>query len=86
MTSRTSGRPARAHSSAPVCGAARTGRSRPTSEDGMVYIPSKRNHCNNLEGKVEQRVPRPVGTGSRSPDFHYTVDTKAGFYGETAGL
>ena len=49
---------------------------------GMVYIPSNENHCNNLEGKVEQRVPGQWWTGVAIPDFHYTVDTKAGFYGE----
>ena len=49
---------------------------------GMVYIPSNENHCNNLEGKVEQRVPGQWWTGVAIPDFHFTVDTKAGFYGE----
>ena len=49
---------------------------------GMVYIPSNENHCNNLEGKVEQRIPGQWWTGVAIPDFHFTVDTKAGFYGE----
>ena len=49
---------------------------------GMVYIPSNENHCNNLEGKVEQRVPGQWWTGVAIPDFHFSVDTKAGFYGE----
>lgn len=49
---------------------------------GMVYIPSNENHCNNFEGKVEQRVPGQWWTGVAIPDFHYSVDTKAGFFGE----
>ena len=49
---------------------------------GMVYIPSNENHCNNLEGKVEQRIPGQWWTGVAIPDFHFSVDTKAGFYGE----
>jgi alcohol dehydrogenase (cytochrome c) len=49
---------------------------------GIVYIPSNENHCNTLEGKVEQRVPGQWWTGVAIPDFHYAVDTKAGFYGE----
>src|SRR6266516_2808471 len=49
---------------------------------GMVYIPSNENHCNNLEGKVEERVPGQWWTGVAIPDFHFTVDTKAGFFGE----
>ena len=48
----------------------------------MVYIPSNENHCNNLEGKVEERVPGQWWTGVAIPDFHFSVDTKAGFYGE----
>src|SRR5947209_5761238 len=49
---------------------------------GMLYIPSNENHCNNLEGKVEERVPGQWWTGVAIPDFHFTVDTKAGFFGE----
>jgi alcohol dehydrogenase (cytochrome c) len=49
---------------------------------GMVYIPSNENHCNNLEGKVEPRVPGQWWTGVAIPDFHFTVDPKASFYGE----
>ena len=49
---------------------------------GMVYIPSNENHCNNLEGKVEERVPGQWWTGVAIPDLHFSVDTKAGFYGE----
>jgi alcohol dehydrogenase (cytochrome c) len=48
----------------------------------MVYIPSNENHCNDLEGKVEKRIPGQWWTGVAIPDFHFTVDTKAGFYGE----
>jgi alcohol dehydrogenase (cytochrome c) len=49
---------------------------------GMVYIPSNEGHCNNLEGKVEERVPGQWWTGVAVPDLHFSVDTKAGFYGE----
>jgi alcohol dehydrogenase (cytochrome c) len=49
---------------------------------GIVYIPSNENHCNNFEGKVEELVPGQWWTGVAVPDFHYTVDTKAGFFGE----
>jgi alcohol dehydrogenase (cytochrome c) len=49
---------------------------------GIVYIPANENHCNNFEGKVEERVPGQWWTGVAVPDFHYSVDTKAGFYGE----
>jgi alcohol dehydrogenase (cytochrome c) len=49
---------------------------------GLVYIPANENHCNNLEGKVEERVPGQWWTGVAIPDFHFTVDTKAGFFGE----
>ena len=49
---------------------------------GLVYIPSNENHCNKFEGKVEQRVPGQWWTGVAVPDFHFSVDTKAGFYGE----
>jgi len=49
---------------------------------GMVYIPSNENHCNTLEGKVEERVPGQWWTGVAIPDFHFSVDTKASFYGE----
>jgi alcohol dehydrogenase (cytochrome c) len=49
---------------------------------GMIYIPANEGHCNNLEGKVEERVPGQWWTGVAIPDFHFTVDTKAGFYGE----
>jgi alcohol dehydrogenase (cytochrome c) len=49
---------------------------------GMVYIPSNENHCNNLEGKVEPRVAGQWWTGVAIPDFHFTVDPKASFYGE----
>jgi alcohol dehydrogenase (cytochrome c) len=49
---------------------------------GMVYIPSNENHCNKFEGKVEERVPGQWWTGVAVPDLHYSVDTKAGFYGE----
>ena len=53
---------------------------------GMIYIPSNENHCNNLEGKVEERVPGQWWTGVAIPDFHFTVDTKARFLRRTAGL
>jgi alcohol dehydrogenase (cytochrome c) len=49
---------------------------------GIVYIPSNENHCNTLEGKVEQRVPGQWWTGVAIPDLHFSVNTKAGFYGE----
>ncbi len=49
---------------------------------GIVYIPSNENHCNTLEGKVEQRVPGQWWTGVAVPDLHFSVDTKAPFYGE----
>jgi len=49
---------------------------------GIVYIPSNENHCNDFEGKVEERVPGQWWTGVAIPDFHFSVDTKAGFYGE----
>jgi alcohol dehydrogenase (cytochrome c) len=49
---------------------------------GMIYIPANENHCNNLEGKVEERVAGQWWTGVGIPDFHFTVDTKEGFYGE----
>jgi alcohol dehydrogenase (cytochrome c) len=48
----------------------------------IVYIPSNENHCNTMEGKVEQRVPGQWWTGIAVPDLHFSVDTKAGFYGE----
>ena len=49
---------------------------------GMVYIPSNENHCNNLKGTVEERIPGQWWTGVAIPDLHFSVDTKAGFYGE----
>jgi len=49
---------------------------------GIVYIPSNENHCNNFEGKVEPLVPGQWWTGVAIPDFNYSVDTKAGFFGE----
>lgn len=49
---------------------------------GMVYIPSNENHCNNFEGKVETLVPGQWWTGVAVPDFGYSVDNKAGFFGE----
>lgn len=49
---------------------------------GMVYIPSNENHCNKFEGKVEERVPGQWWTGVAVPDFHFSVDPKAPFYGE----
>ena len=49
---------------------------------GIVYIPSNENHCNALEGKVEQRVPGQWWTGIAVPDLHFSVDTKAAFFGE----
>jgi len=49
---------------------------------GMVYIPSNENHCNNFEGKVEKLIPGQWWTGVAIPDFNYSVDTKAGFFGE----
>jgi alcohol dehydrogenase (cytochrome c) len=48
----------------------------------MVYIPANENHCNTLEGKVEERVPGQWWTGVAIPDLHFSVDNKAGFYGE----
>ena len=53
---------------------------------GMVYIPSNENHCNNLEGKVEQRVPGQWWTGVAIPDFHYHGRYEGGFLRRTAGL
>jgi alcohol dehydrogenase (cytochrome c) len=49
---------------------------------GLIYIPANENHCNNLEGKVEERVPGQWWTGVAVPDLHFSVDTKAGFFGE----
>jgi len=49
---------------------------------GMVYIPANENHCNKFEGKVEERVPGQWWTGVAVPDLHFSVDTKAGFFGE----
>jgi alcohol dehydrogenase (cytochrome c) len=49
---------------------------------GMVYIPSNENHCNKFEGKVAERIPGQWWTGVAIPDFNYSVDTKAGFFGE----
>jgi len=49
---------------------------------GLVYIPANENHCNNLEGKIEERIPGQWWTGVAIPDFHFTVDTKAGFFGQ----
>ena len=34
---------------------------------GLVYIPSNENHCNTLEGKVEERVPGQWWTGVAIP-------------------
>ncbi|HET6305707.1 MAG TPA: PQQ-dependent dehydrogenase, methanol/ethanol family [Rhodopila sp.] len=48
----------------------------------VVYIPSNENHCNKFEGKVEERVPGQWWTGVAIPDLHFSVDTKAGFFGE----
>jgi alcohol dehydrogenase (cytochrome c) len=48
----------------------------------MVYIPANENHCNKFEGKVEERVPGQWWTGVAIPDFHFSVDPKAPFYGE----
>jgi len=53
---------------------------------GMVYIPANENHCNNLEGKVEELVPGQWWTGVAIPDFHFTVDTSAGFFGELQAI
>jgi alcohol dehydrogenase (cytochrome c) len=49
---------------------------------GMVYIPSNENHCNKLEGKVEERIPGQWWTGVAIPDLNFSVDTKASFFGE----
>jgi alcohol dehydrogenase (cytochrome c) len=49
---------------------------------GLVYIPSNENHCNTLEGKVEERVPGQWWTGVAIPDQHFSVDVKAPFFGE----
>ena len=49
---------------------------------GMVYIPSNENHCNTLEGKVEERVLGQWWTGVAVPDLNFSVNTKGGFYGE----
>lgn len=49
---------------------------------GMVYIPANENHCNKFEGKVEERVPGQWWTGVAVPDFHFSVDPKAPFFGE----
>jgi alcohol dehydrogenase (cytochrome c) len=51
-------------------------------QTGMVYIPSNVNHCNTLEGKVEERVLGQWWTGVAIPDLNYSVDTKADHYGE----
>jgi len=53
---------------------------------GLVYIPSNENHCNTLEGKVEERIPGQWWTGVAIPDLHFSVDTKAPFYGEIQAL
>jgi alcohol dehydrogenase (cytochrome c) len=53
---------------------------------GMVYIPANENHCNNLDGKVEELVPGQWWTGVAIPDFHFTVDTSAGFFGELQAI
>jgi alcohol dehydrogenase (cytochrome c) len=53
---------------------------------GIVYIPSNENHCNTLEGKVEERIPGQWWTGVAIPDLHFSVDTKAPFYGEIQAL
>ena len=53
---------------------------------GIVYIPSNENHCNNMEGKVEPRVPGQWWTGIAVPDLHFSVDTKAAFFGRTSGV
>ncbi|GAN76593.1 PQQ-dependent dehydrogenase, methanol/ethanol family [Acidisphaera rubrifaciens] len=49
---------------------------------GLVYIPSNENHCNTLEGKVAEYVPGQWWTGVDIPDLHFSVNKKAGFYGE----
>ena len=81
--SRTSRQPARA---AQFCPGLWGGKDWPfeayNPKTGMVYIPTNENHCNRLEGKVEQRVPGQWWTGVAIPDIHFTVDTKAGFFGE----
>jgi alcohol dehydrogenase (cytochrome c) len=51
-----------------------------------VYIPSNENHCNTLEGKVEERVPGQWWTGVAVPDLHFSVDTKAAFFGELQAI
>ncbi len=53
---------------------------------GLVYIPSNENHCNTLEGKVEERVPGQWWTGVAIPDLHFSVDSKAPFFGEVQAL
>jgi alcohol dehydrogenase (cytochrome c) len=53
---------------------------------GLVYIPSNENHCNTLEGKVEERVPGQWWTGVAVPDLHFSVDTKAAFFGELQAI
>ena len=86
-TWRTSRRPASPLSSAPAFGVARTGHTRPTiRRPGLVYIPSNENHCNTLEGKVEERVPGQWWTGVAVPDLHFSVDTKAAFFGELQAI
>ncbi|MGC1353442.1 MAG: PQQ-binding-like beta-propeller repeat protein [Xanthobacteraceae bacterium] len=53
---------------------------------GLVYIPSNENHCNTLEGKVEERIPGQWWTGVAIPDLHFSVDSKAPFYGEIQAM
>ena len=52
----------------------------------LIDIPSNENHCNTLEGKVEERVPGQWWTGVAIPDLHFSVDTKAPFFGELQAL
>jgi len=68
-------------------GAARTGRTRPTiPRRASFYIPSNENHCNTLKGKVEERVPGQWWAGVAIPELHFSVDTKAPFFGEIQAI
>ena len=51
----------------------------PADRNGLHSI--QREPLNNLEGKVEERVPGQWRTGVAIPDLHFLLDTKAGFFG-----
>ena len=53
---------------------------------GMVYIPTNENHCNNLEGKVEERDSWPVVDGRRDSRLPLLGRYEAGLLRRAAGL